>query len=94
MHVMCGKWLWKLCGGICPVGRFSELPLLKMRAQSVQWIALGMTVDWRHQGEARQNESESVFSSRFILFSCEKHIHKLGVVLIDSKFSQTHAALS
>lgn len=46
----------KLRRGICPVGRFTELPLLKMRVQPMQWIALGMTVDWRHQGEARQNE--------------------------------------
>lgn len=43
-------------------------PLLKMREQSVRWIALGMTMDWRHQGEARQNESESSSHLRFISF--------------------------
>ncbi len=56
MQVLRGKWVWKLRRGISPVGRFTELPLLKMRVQSMQWIAPGMTVDWRHQEEARQNE--------------------------------------
>lgn len=88
-HTMRGKWLWKLCGGICPVGRLTELPLLKMRVQSVQWIALGMTVDWRHQGEARQNESESSLFKIYSFFMRKAHSYNLGVVHIDSNFPPT-----
>lgn len=62
-------------GGTRPMGPFTELPLLKMRAHSVQRIAHGMTVDWRHQGEARRgetNEQRAVPLHLFHLFSSEK----------------------
>lgn len=39
-QVLNGKLQWKLRRGICPVGRFTELPLLKMRVQSMRWRAL------------------------------------------------------
>ena len=79
------------------MGRFTELPLLKMRVQSMQWIAL-----WDDGGLAspRRGEAKRIgelypfkIYSFFPLF-CEKHIHNLGVVRIDSHFSLLIAAFS
>lgn len=63
---------------ISPVGRFTEHPLLKMRVQSVQWIAQGMTVDWRHQGEARQKRIGELHLFKISSFFLRKAYPQFG----------------
>lgn len=90
-QVLNGKLQWKLRRGICPVGRFTELPLLKMRVQSMRWRAL------RDDGELaspRRGEAKrigelhpfKIYSYFFFSLLVESISIILGVVRIDSKF--------
>lgn len=66
LRILGGKLRWKLRGENCPLGWFTQLPLLKMRGQPVRWLAPGMTANWRHQGEAMRIESEISIHPSFL----------------------------
>lgn len=76
------------------MGRFTELPLIKneraVGAMDSPWDDGELASPRR--GEAKRIGALHSFRIYSFFSSCEKHIHKLGVVRIDSIFSQLIAA--